>query len=464
MKNIKKLVDPGIIPFLSNKQDYESREDIIIICENKKNCNWSFNKTGISTFEYNYLEANDINEFDKADENVLKFYSDFLFQIIDDYRTLQIAERVRHTLGWRNNFDNLIRIEKLVLNSICFLKNNNIGSVFFQATPHNLPTWVLAKVAELLSIDVFMCQRSALPWRFYLVKGIDQQSIVTQLKNKEQEIEVEKEVLKDYIKINSEKYSSAIPSYERDRLKKRKGKYWSWNRELKLGLKEARVLVTLPFKKHLFNTYNKLASSPKLNGNYIVMFLHYQPERTSLPEGGYYSQQWLIIKMISLVLPKGWELIVKEHPSTFTGKYDVRYRAPRFYKDICSLSNVTLASLETDTFDLIDNAKFITTITGTVGIQSLIRGTAVLTFGCASYRDSLYTFEIENTDDLKKVISTYSNYNKNDISRYTITYLRSVFHNSQSGILNIDTDDVYGHKVRLVGNEKILIDFLNGFD
>lgn len=456
----KKLIDPGIIPFNSNSNEFQERDDLIIICENKTYCNWSFEKTGIQTFEYFSLEVNQNNYSEEIIDSALNVYSDLLFQIVDDYRTLQIAERVRHTFAWRNNFDNIIRIEKLVFNSICFLLSNNIESLFFQATPHNLPTWVLGRVSEKLGLDVYMCQRSTLPWRFYLVKDINEQFIVPIKKVSGGNL-LENKVFSEFVDKNLANYSSAIPSYEKERLKKRKGKYWSWNRELKNGMKDIRLLLSLPFKKRLYNTYSKLAKVPDLECKYIVLFLHYQPERTSLPEGGYYSQQWLMIRTIALGMPEGWTLIVKEHPSTFTGKYDVRYRSPHFYKDINELKNVCLANLDVDTFELIDKAKFIATITGTVGIQSLIRGTAVLTFGCASFREFEYSYQVSNVDDIKNITTKYSSLNKDEIKTSMLKYLRAVNEDSESGITSEIHDDVYGQKVRLVGNKKILMNYIN---
>src|SRR5690606_22251242 len=120
-------------------------------------------------------------------------------------------------------------------------------------------------------------------------------------------------------------------------------------------IRHPKFYLSLFKKRQLYNAFNKFISHKEINGNYVVLFLHYQPERTSMPEAGFFSQQWLIIKLLSISLPENWRLLVKEHPSTFTGRYDFRYRHPKFYSDISTLKNVELISIETDTFKLIDN-------------------------------------------------------------------------------------------------------------
>ena len=63
--------------------------------------------------------------------------------------------------------------------------------------------------------------------------------------------------------------------------------------------------------------YKNMCQTVSLDQKYMYFPLHYQPEKSSSPDGDIYVDQWLVINMISCLLPKGWNLYVKEHPSQF---------------------------------------------------------------------------------------------------------------------------------------------------
>ncbi|HFU75985.1 MAG TPA: hypothetical protein ENK66_07040, partial [Arcobacter sp.] len=94
-------------------------------------------------------------------------------------------------------------------------------------------------------------------------------------------------------------------------------------------------------KKQLKNVYNTLAVSADLTVPYIYVALHYQPEKTTSPEGGVFVDQWLMISMLSRLLSKGWKLYVKEHFSQFSEKlYGEQGRQRDFYQKVSALKNV----------------------------------------------------------------------------------------------------------------------------
>jgi capsule polysaccharide modification protein KpsS len=108
-----------------------------------------------------------------------------------------------------------------------------------------------------------------------------------------------------------------------------------------------------------------------------------------------------IILDIHLHLPKGFNLIVKEHPSMFRNNFNIRVRFSDFYKNISKLSNVSLASLSIESFDLIDKSNGIITITGTVGLEALLRDRPVLVYGDAQFKNFKNVYN-QRDDNQKK--------------------------------------------------------------
>lgn len=142
---------------------------------------------------------------------------------------------------------------------------------------------------------------------------------------------------------------------------------------------------------------------------YIVVFLHLQPERTSMPEGGIYAQQWLMVQMLSKVCAvEGFDLYVKEHPSTFmTGPK--LYRGRWFYNSLKALPKVSLVSLSVKSTEILRNAKAVATITGTVGLEAVLKGIPAFIFGESIINGCAGTHRIKNQFDLNSAILSIQN-------------------------------------------------------
>jgi hypothetical protein len=99
-------------------------------------------------------------------------------------------------------------------------------------------------------------------------------------------------------------------------------------------------------------------------------------------------------------------------------------RDRQFYDAIAALPNTTLANINQDSFELIDHASCVATITGTVGFQAVLRGRPVIVFGAAPYRHCPSVFHVSNLDDLRAAITPITtNYvvpDDESIMRYAI--------------------------------------------
>jgi Capsule polysaccharide biosynthesis protein len=139
-------------------------------------------------------------------------------------------------------------------------------------------------------------------------------------------------------------------------------------------------------KERYAQRYGQLSAPVDFTKPYVFVALHYQPERSTCPEGETFADQRLMIELLSRVLPDGWLLYVKEHPVQFTAAARGEHtRFNHYYDDLASLPNVRLVPISVVPFDLIDHAMAVATITGMVGWEAVVRGKPTLVFGHPFY-------------------------------------------------------------------------------
>lgn len=273
-----------------------------------------------------------------------------------------------------------------------YLIEHKIQWVCFRNTPHNMDEWLLAQAIEFLKIDFFSLEDFIFPWLFTIKKGcLNHTELVFDnlAMNDEQELRAHVEKC---VEIVSGNYEDAIPAYEKNRLGKGILKYYNPFKNLKASLKRPHQLYT---KTKNFMFYKKHSKRVDVkNTKYLVFFLHYQPERSTLPEGYAFVDQFYTIHILSKMLPDGVELLVKEHPSMFTKISDPKFRNVYNYESILQLNNVRLVSMDMDSFSLIDHALAVATIKGTVTVESYIRSKPTIIFGKTNLRlPGIHNFE-----------------------------------------------------------------------
>ncbi|HFU75481.1 MAG TPA: hypothetical protein ENK66_04470 [Arcobacter sp.] len=158
----------------------------------------------------------------------------------------------------------------------------------------------------------------------------------------------------------------------------------------------------IKYRKKLEQEYEKIAIKPNYNEKYIFVALHYQPEETSIPTGGLYGTQALIIELLHSFLSTEYKIYIKEHKTQLNYSYQgAMGRNLNFYQEILNISDrVQFVPVDEDPFLLIDNAVVTATISGTIGWESIIRGTPTIVFGRAWYEDMIGVFKIKSLDDL----------------------------------------------------------------
>jgi hypothetical protein len=181
------------------------------------------------------------------------------------------------------------------------------------------------------------------------------------------------------------------------------------------------------YKKFIKSIYDDIESKDTISNiikqKYVYFPLHYQPEATTYPYGGLYIDQLLALELLSASLPAGVFILVKEHPDTFniSGEAWVRgafSRDPNFYNRIAILKNVIICPLNVDSFELIDKALFVATITGTTALEAIFRSKYSIVFGSAWFADFDGIFSCTNADQLMDSIETII---KNDFKMNSVS-------------------------------------------
>ena len=159
--------------------------------------------------------------------------------------------------------------------------------------------------------------------------------------------------------------------------------------------------------------YKKISKKAPTDIDYVYIPLHYEPERTSTPEGCDYSNAYDFIIKVREKTPSHIHVYIKEHPSMFSNKlYGYRSRNPMFYKFLSSLSNVTLIDMGVNSKELIKNSKCVFTQTGTAALEALFFGKPAFLGGRAWFDSLPGIFHINDYDYIS--IDSYT-YNEGDV-------------------------------------------------
>lgn len=145
--------------------------------------------------------------------------------------------------------------------------------------------------------------------------------------------------------------------------------------------------------------YEKLAVMPDIkHEKYVLLLLHQQPEATTLPQAGVFVEQEVGIQLLAHVLAEyGIRLYVKEH-------FVQPYRMQTFYRELKATENVVLVSSDAESVDLLENCVAAATFTGTVTLEAIANGKAVMVFGHGGFEHGPGIYQIGNEAECRQAI------------------------------------------------------------
>ncbi|MFC7367433.1 HAD family hydrolase [Vreelandella zhaodongensis] len=146
--------------------------------------------------------------------------------------------------------------------------------------------------------------------------------------------------------------------------------------------------------------YDKLCISEIPKSPFVYYALHMQPEASSSPLGSFFADQLRAIRFISDNLPKGWKLLVKEHPHQ-----KLEERPVNFYSDIMKSTNVNLISMKYSSDQLQEKSNAIATLTGTAAFEAWLKKKPALVLGNIIYQSAPGIYKIRSKGDIEYAFS-----------------------------------------------------------
>lgn len=337
------------------------------------------------------------------------------------------------------------------------LDHYKISLIISPSIPHRVFDYILYVAANIKNIEFIMFQMTPFSDSSFIIDNIDStpKYIKTSLAtNLDSDIRLRKDIFDRIEQVKGE-YSAAKPHYMKEQ-----EKILSDSKVIKL-LNNLLKFIKNPFqlfeesstyyvaknympfekknKKYTFlykkykniyylkklkSKYERLATDTVNYKKYIFIALHYQPEETSVPTGGLFGDQQLIIDLLNSFLDKDIGIIIKEHKTQFHPNFEGGTgRTDSYYENMLKISKrINFVSINENPFKLIDGAIATVTISGTIGWESVIRGTPSIIFGRAWYEDMPGVYKIKTIDDLsnnwKNILKDKNNIKLSDIDYY----------------------------------------------
>ena len=135
-------------------------------------------------------------------------------------------------------------------------------------------------------------------------------------------------------------------------------------------------------------------------GEYILYFMHHQPEATTTSAAQKYVDQWKIIEDIAVNAPSNINIVIKAHP------FGYGWQGRDYYEKLLRLPNVFMTPIGYDGKELIKSAKVVLTINGSIGMEAMIYDIPSYTLGKAWYSHIDY---IENLDTHLELLNRLDN-------------------------------------------------------
>lgn len=163
------------------------------------------------------------------------------------------------------------------------------------------------------------------------------------------------------------------------------------------GALHSRLLAPLRMRRterKLRTTY--VSSSDLQSLEYAFFPLHTEPEVALLVYSRACLNQIETARQVALSLPAGMKLVVKEHPVA------IRKRSLGYYRKLQEIPNLVLAPPEMAPWELVGQARVVTTIGGSIGFDGVLRDKPVVVLGRAPY-EMLPDTMVRRVTDLERL-------------------------------------------------------------
>ena len=365
-----------------------------------------------------------------------------LLSSLSDYESifLKMMDRQNYN-GALTYFERISRYHSQIMYWKSVLEHFRPDVVVYRNTPHVSHDYALYSLCRIMDIPTVMFERTSLPGFVYPVRSFEEGSEIirkaytrTLEMGNQGEVPLTQDTL-SHLENLAKTYADAMPSHLKRKLERYKGgdlggpvsilfqvakvfykqfrnknKRSDFDRVPDHMHKRYHMNMGRFKRKELLSHYNQLAKDVNLAVPYVFVALQCEPERQTCPVGGVFGNQYLMVDMLSKLVPEGWKIYVKEHVSQFKVYQAAERSKPiEFYDMIASMPKVELVPLTYTSFDLIDCAKASASVSGTVGWESVVRGKPTLQFGHSWYNDCKGVFVTHSVEDCKNAIQEIKN-------------------------------------------------------
>lgn len=263
------------------------------------------------------------------------------------------------------------------------ISRQDVNLVLFASNVHEGPDFILYKICKFLGIETVILYQSLFPNRYMYLRTLRDLSRYYQdpsvtLNPPKERITLERRSKLFYmsnLKHSRFEFKELWAILKKDLLRMLRKKQFD-----EIVARSMYLIKYMDYKAYRKNVDSLLCHNFSLNVPYVYFPLNYQPEMTTSSLGGVYVDQLLALERLSQLLPQNWLIYIKEHviQTEFM-------RGNWFFERLRQIENVRLLPMETNTFELTENAMFVSTVTGTAGWEALKHGKKALIFGSVWY-------------------------------------------------------------------------------
>lgn len=397
---------------------------------------------------FSLLEGKLYNESVITFDSAIKIESgEMHFTTINDYNMVPIIDDIMNdkhlSLLWtrfksetrRCNHSEVKRYEilySLIKSSLETCLRIKPSVVVFSYEPHMLPIYIFKRVASALGIRTCTLTISPFVWRLFCECTEKDHDLYLKESQGTKEGGSLNESVTKLINEKQDHYRVAKPFYEKRDLISRVGA-GLFNKLKVNGWSPRRMVLS-----QLASIEYQRVSTDRSEFHdlkYISIFLQYQPEQTTLPDGQLFVHQLFAIQMLySAVSSLGISLVIREHPATFESVFDPKWRPKEFYRAIKGIGpNIYFDNINTDPFTLIETSIAVSSVNGSVLLEALLRGKPAVAFGKHTLRglDSVAFVEsFANEVELREKIEKASRMSPQVIIDCVERYLYEVYPNT----------------------------------
>lgn len=365
-------------------------------------------------------------------ENLAKYTELLATKQFETFRT--VALKLLNRLDFSGTFRMLERevvFQRAVLEAIRFLDEQRPMLLVFPVTPHLFLPYVAANVANFLKIPVIYFQPCPVaPVVFpHILTDWHAQSLRPGMKSelRAELLESAREELATlrfsrdptYMRLQKNNDESAALPRRRATailrtiesiLRPASGAaedFFSHQLPNPLFRRVLQILLVRLLKRQLQRASDLLPEINSVTSDYSIFALHYEPERTSLPDGLPIVFQADAVAIARSIVPPEQKLVVKEHYSqTSSSLRGFQGRSPLVYGLLQSYAGLDFVSSRERLSSLLNRANCVFTLTGTIAIESVLKGVPVAYFGSPWWSGMPGTIRVSPGICFREVIST----------------------------------------------------------